>query len=99
MGETEMLSRLSRLIPDLSQTAGRFPVPALISILLVIYANLDMAGYLEEGWNADNPVYLAGASAFMAAGALHYFALGRGIAAGLSFLLALIAAGLVGAAA
>ncbi|MFO0990788.1 MAG: DUF4153 domain-containing protein [Hyphomicrobiales bacterium] len=91
-----MLSRLSRLIPDLSQTAARFPVPVLISLLLVVYANLDIARYVEEGWNADNPVYLAGASAFMAAGALHYFALGRGIGAGLSFLLALIAAALVG---
>ncbi|MBL8895898.1 MAG: hypothetical protein JNJ53_14945 [Rhizobiales bacterium] len=49
MGKIEMLSRLSRLIPDLSQTAARFPVPVLISILLVIYANLDIAGYLEEG--------------------------------------------------
>jgi len=94
-----MLKRLSRLIPDLSQTVARFPVPVLVSVLLFIYANLDIANYVQEGWESNNPVYLAGAAAFMAGGALHYFALGRGLARGTDILLSLLAAALVGAAA
>jgi len=94
-----MLERLSRLIPDLSQTVARFPVAVLVSVLLFAYANLDIAKYAKDGWETDNPVYLAGAAAFMAGGALHYFALGRGLARGTDILLSLLAAALVGAAA
>ncbi|MBL8905912.1 MAG: hypothetical protein JNM20_04470, partial [Rhizobiales bacterium] len=94
-----MSKRLSRLIPDLSQTVARFPAAILVSLALFVYANLDIAGYLSDGFKAENPVYLAGAAAFMAAGSLHYFALGRGLGRGAGFLLALIAAAAVGAAA
>jgi hypothetical protein len=94
-----MLKRLSRLIPDLSQTVARFPVPVIVSLALFVYANLDVSHYLSDGFAAENPVYLAGAAAFMAAGALHYFALGRRLGRGVDFLLALIAAALAGGAA
>src|SRR5262245_50617172 len=94
-----MLKRLSSLIPDLSQTIARFPVPVLISVILCIYANLDVAGYVYDGFESDNPIYLAGSASFIAAGAAHYFAMGRDFGRGTDFLLALIAAGLVGTAA
>lgn len=94
-----MLSRLSRLIPDLSQTVARFPVAVLVSLCLFVYANLDVANYASDGFEAANPIYLAGAAAFMAAGAMHYFALGRGLGSLMEFLLAFIAAAAVGGAA
>src|SRR5262249_16512446 len=86
-GKIDMLSLLSRLIPDLSQTIARFPVAVLVSLFLFVYANLDVSGYISDGFKSENPVYLAGAAAFMAAGALHYFALGRGLSRGVEFIL------------
>ena len=56
---------------------ARFPVPALISVLLVSYANLDIAGTVGDGSQPGNYVYLGGAAAFLAAGAAHYFAQSR----------------------
>ena len=34
--------RLHRLVPDLSASLARFPIPVLISVLLAVYANLDV---------------------------------------------------------
>ncbi|MGE0240985.1 MAG: DUF4153 domain-containing protein [Parvibaculaceae bacterium] len=72
-----LAGRLSRLVPDLSETLARFPVPALISVLLVVYANLDIADIADDGSQSGNYVYLGGAAAFLAAGAAHYFAQSR----------------------
>jgi hypothetical protein len=72
-----LAGRLSRLVPDLSETLGRFPIPALISVLLFIYAQLDIADRVSDGYMAGNYVYLAGAAAFLASGAAHYFGLSR----------------------
>lgn len=93
-----LADRLHRLVPDLSATLARFPVPALISALLTIYANLDVAEVLADGIGTDNnQVYLGGAAAFIAAGAAHYFAQGRGLSRATGFAIALIAALLAGA--
>ena len=72
--------RLHRLVPDLSAALGRFPIPALISVLLFIYANLDVADAVSDGSQSGNHVYLGGAAAFLAAGAGHYFVQARGFA-------------------
>ena len=66
--------RLYRLVPDLSAPLARFPIPALISVLLAVYANLDVADVVSNGDESGNQVYLGGAAAFIAAGAAHYFA-------------------------
>lgn len=84
--------RLHRLVPDLSASLARFPVPALISVLLCVYANLDVATLVSNGTVSDNQVYLGGAAAFMAAGAAHYFAQGRGLSRLTELLLALVVA-------
>jgi hypothetical protein len=87
-----VLQRLPRLIPDLSATLVRFPVPALVSVLITIYAHLDIAGSVSDGTRSGNHVYLGGAAAFIAAGAAHYFARGRGLGGVLEIVLALAAA-------
>ncbi len=48
--------RLHRLVPDLSASLARFPVPALISVLLCVYGNLDVATSVSNGTVADNEV-------------------------------------------
>jgi hypothetical protein len=68
-----LAGRLSRLVPDLSETVAHFPTPALISVLLFIYAQLDIAFVVSDGNQPGNHVYLGGAAAFIAAGAAHYF--------------------------
>ncbi|HTN96094.1 MAG TPA: hypothetical protein VL101_03880, partial [Nordella sp.] len=89
--------RLHRLVPDLSASLARFPVPALISVLLFVYGNLDAAGIVSSGLGANDQVYLGGAAAFMAAGAAHYFAQSRGLSRFTELLLALAAALIAGA--
>lgn len=89
--------RLHRLVPDLSASLARFPVPALVSVLLFVYGNLDIAGIASEGIRSDNQVYLGGAAAFMAAGAAHYFAQSRGLSRFSELLLAVAAALIAGA--
>lgn len=74
-----LAGRLSRLVPDLSATLARFPIPALISVLMVIYANLDIADIVSDGSLSGNHVYLGGVAAFLAAGAAHYFARSRNL--------------------
>ena len=71
--------RLHRLVPDLSASLARFPIPALISVLLAVYANLDVADVVSNGDESGNQVYLGGAAAFIAAGAAHYFAQSRNL--------------------
>jgi hypothetical protein len=72
-----LAGRLSRLVPDLSETLARFPVPALISVLVFIYAQLDIADVVSDGGMSGNHVYLGAAAAFLAAGAAHYFGQSR----------------------
>jgi hypothetical protein len=91
------LDKLSRLTPDLASTLARFPVPALASLLLCIYANLDAEKLVADGWSTGEPVYAAGAAAFLAAGAGDYFATGRGWTRGSPITLSLIAAVIAGA--
>ncbi|MFZ5674895.1 MAG: DUF4153 domain-containing protein [Pseudomonadota bacterium] len=87
-----LADRLHRLVPDLSAALARFPVPALLSVLLCVYANLDVATLVSNGAISDNQVYLGGAAAFMAAGTAHYFARSRGMSRLAELLLALAAA-------
>ncbi|WP_119391880.1 DUF4153 domain-containing protein [Taklimakanibacter lacteus] len=93
-----LAGRLSRLVPDLSETLARFPIPALISVLVFIYAQLDIADIVSDGGQPGNHVYLGGAAAFLAAGAAHYFAHGRNLAklaeVALAVLAAIVVAGL-----
>lgn len=89
-----LAGRLSRLVPDLSETLARFPVPALISVLLFIYAQLDISDNISDGATAGNYVYLGGAAAFIAAGAAHYFGQSRAMPKLAEIVLAL-AAGLI----
>jgi hypothetical protein len=84
--------RLHRLVPDLSASLARFPVPALISVLLAIYANLDVAKIVSNGDQAENQVYLGGAAAFIAAGAAHYFAQSRNVSRFTEIIMAVLAA-------
>lgn len=91
-----LAGRLSRLVPDLSETLARFPVPALISVLLFIYAQLDISNNVEDGATAGNYVYLGGAAAFIAAGAAHYFGQSRTMPRLTEIILALAAALIAG---
>ena len=84
--------RLHRLVPDLSDSLARFPVPALVSVLLCVYGNLDVATIVSDGYMSGNQVYLGGTAAFMAAGAAHYFAQSRGMSRLAELILALVAA-------
>jgi Domain of unknown function (DUF4153) len=72
-----LAGRLSRLVPDLSETLARFPIAALISVLLFVYAQFDIAYMVSDGNKPDNQVYLGGAAAFIAATAGHYFGQSR----------------------
>jgi hypothetical protein len=93
------LDRLSRLTPDLASTLRRFPVPAAVSFLVCIYANLDAENLVHDGWSPSRPLYAAGAAAFLAAGAADYFAAGlgwtRARATPLSLIAAILCAALV----
>ena len=51
-----LAGRLSRLVPDLSETLVRFPVPALISVLLFVTA-------LIIGWDGYKAYQRYGSSA------------------------------------
>ena len=92
-----VLQRLPRLIPDLSAMLARFPVPAIASVVLTVYAHLDIAKIVSDGMHAGNHVYLGGAAAFIAGGAAHYFAQGRGLGRAAEFGIAFAAAVLAAA--
>ncbi len=79
--------RLERLVPDLSATFLRFPIPAALSIFLCAWLNI-------VGGNSDHDgrVATGAAAAFIAAGAFHLLAEGRKLQRGLSWFLALAAA-------
>lgn len=92
-----LADRLNRLVPDLSASLVRFPVAALVSVLVAIYANLDIAEALSDGFAFGNQVYLGGAAAFIAALAGHYFAQSHKFARSVELLIALLAAAVAGA--
>jgi hypothetical protein len=79
--------RIGRLMPDLSQTILRFPIPVLISVALAIVANLDVAGVIDlqtfrwdrhtAGQYSAEQVYGALVSGFLAAGVAHLYAESR----------------------
>lgn len=87
-----LAGRLSRLVPDLSETLARFPIPALISVLVFIYAELDVANVVSDGTEAGNYVYLGAAAAFLAAGAAHYFGQSRNLSKLTEIIIAALAA-------
>jgi len=82
-----LAARFHSLVPDLSHTLLRFPVPALASALLCLW-------WIVEGVGSDSAgsVIAGGAAAFIAAGAAHLFAEGRNWPAIHGVLLALAAA-------
>ncbi|MGE3872495.1 MAG: DUF4153 domain-containing protein [Parvibaculaceae bacterium] len=92
-----LAGRLSRLVPDLSDTLARFPVCAVISVLVFIYAQLDIADVASNGGMSGNHVYLGGAAAFIAAGAAHYFGQSRGLPKLIELAVAALAAAGAGA--
>ena len=68
-------SLLHRLVPDLSVTLFRFPVPALISVLMFIYVMMDIQRIdLFFISNDKDRVYLAGLVSFLASGGMHLVA-------------------------
>lgn len=83
---------LHRLMPDLASAMTRFPVPALLSVALCLFINIDGIG------NNDTEHVAGGAAAgFLAAGAAHLFAEGRKLArvTGLAIAIAAAAAAAV----
>lgn len=86
-----LAARLEKLIPDLSAALLRFPVPALYSILLCAWLNFEEIGF--STW--DEHVFYAAGAAFLASGAGHFFAEGRGLSRiwnlGLAFASGLVA--------
>lgn len=90
------------MMPDLWQTLTRFPIPVVISLAGVIILNLDIAaiGLMDldsMGPYRDDQVYGGLVSAFLAAGAVHLFAEGRGWNHITGVLLAILAAALLAA--
>lgn len=81
-------AQLDRLVPDLSATILRFPVPFALSLALAAYVNL-----YSSGGGDDNMQVVAGAAAaFIGAGAAHLYAEGSGLSRMKGLLLALAAA-------
>ena len=80
-------NRLGRLLPDLSQTVYRFPLPVAFSVLLFVTGTLHIAGAIDPGSIYDpdgrahrlfaEPLYGALASALLASGAAHLYAESR----------------------
>jgi hypothetical protein len=67
--------RIERLIPDLFATVLRFPVAVLAAVALCIYVNIyGIGNSSSEYWQ----VVMAGIAAFIAGGAGHLMAEGRG---------------------
>lgn len=71
-----LAARLDSLIPDLSATLARFPVPAIVAAALCVYWNVVGAGAAGDG---ASDVISGGAAAFIASGAAHLFAEGNGL--------------------
>lgn len=84
-----MLERLKGLKPELVVAFTRFPVPALISVALAVYANLAIAGLIGSR-DDDYRIYLAGALGFGASGAAHLFAEGRRMPSAWGLLIAIL---------
>ena len=70
-------SRVSRLVPDLAATLERFPACVLAAVALCIISNLEAGDITRFDQDTLARIYFAGASAFLAGGAGHMFALGR----------------------
>ena len=79
-------ARLERLVPDLSAALLRFPVPALYSILLCGWLNIEEIG----GSSWDEKIAYAAAAGFLASGAAHFFAEGRGLSRATNLIVALV---------
>ena len=90
-----LAARLEKLVPDLATALMRFPVSAAISVMLCAYVNLVAVG---GSFDDDGYVIAGAAAAFIASGAAHFFAEGRGLSRGtgllISFAAAVIAAAL-----
>ena len=80
-------ARLEKLIPDLAAALLRFPVPALYSILLCAWLNIEEIG----GSSWDEKIAYAAAAGFLASGAAHFFAEGRGLSRPANLIVALVA--------
>ena len=80
-------ARIDRFVPDLSAALARFPVAALVSVLLCAWVNL-------QGTSGDFDWQMidGAAAAFMASGAAHLYAEGLKLSRATSSLLAAMAA-------
>ncbi len=90
-------SRLERLLPDLSRTVARFPVPVAASVALCVYSNLETAELFQRGHDENTRVIAALAAAFFASGAAHLHAEATRIGNNAGLALALAAAAAAGA--
>jgi Domain of unknown function (DUF4153) len=99
MSETTVMAftaKLQNLIPDLTDTLRRFPVAVLAAVVLCTYANV----WFDILWYAKNwsEIY-SGCAAFLAGGASHLWAEGRGLSRltniALAFAAGIIAAGVI----
>ncbi len=70
-------TRLNKIIPDLSKTFLRFPVPAAISIFMCGFMVLKVLGFYHFSSSRMGEIVLAGISAFFLAGAAHLLAESR----------------------
>ncbi|WP_169054051.1 DUF4153 domain-containing protein [Nitratireductor sp. XY-223] len=96
-----IINRMGRLLPDLSLTVARFPVPFAVSVLAAIIGNLDIAEIINlpsvydppytVAWLKKESLYGALVAAFLASGAAHLFAEARRLNGAMSLLLALVA--------
>lgn len=81
-----LLNRLESFLPDLFATLVRFPVPVLVAVATAVYGQVFDVRIFDD-------TYLAiGTLAFLASGAVHLFAEGRGLSRGTGLLLAALAA-------
>lgn len=85
-----VISKFNRLVPDLSATLLRFPVPVFISLTMFVF----VFGDIEDFWGAsrhfNEKVYLGGFIAFLISGGLHLMAQSRGWSRTTSLILAAI---------
>ena len=72
-----LLSRVSRLVPDLAATVERFPACVLAAFAMCVVANLEAADATNFGQDMLTRIYFAGAAGFLAGVVGHMFALGR----------------------
>ena len=85
-----VISKFNRLVPDLSATLLRFPVPVFISLAMFAF----VFGNIEDLWGTsrhlNERIYLGGFVAFLIAGGLHLLAQSKGWSRTIGLILATV---------